>query len=118
DRWGAVIMGVPVKGGLDTLKNFNCEAVIAIGSNAVRQKIAQAYSAAWATLIHPRAWVDESSTVGPGTVVMAGAVIQPEARIGSHVIINTCASVDHECSLKDYAQISPGARLGGNVNVE
>jgi serine acetyltransferase len=55
--------------------------------------------------------------LGAGTVVFAGAVVQPESRIGSHAIINTSATVDHNCILEDYVQVAPGANLCGNVCV-
>jgi acetyltransferase-like isoleucine patch superfamily enzyme len=32
-------------------------------------------------------------------------------------IINTMASVDHDCVLEPFASIAPGAHLGGNVHV-
>jgi acetyltransferase EpsM len=48
---------------------------------------------------------------------MAGAVINPGASIGANGIVNTCASVDHECVLGDAVHICPGARLAGNVTV-
>ena len=52
-----------------------------------------------------------------GTVVMQGAVVQSCARIGNHCIINTAASVDHDCVIEDYVHISPNATLCGGVTV-
>jgi len=48
---------------------------------------------------------------------MAGAIIQPEAIIGKSCIINTKASVDHECVLEDGVEIAPGATLCGSIHV-
>lgn len=48
---------------------------------------------------------------------MAGAVINPASRIGKNAVINTCASVDHECHIHDGVHIGPGARLGGKTVV-
>lgn len=56
-------------------------------------------------------------TIGDGSVVMAGAVINPGASIGRGCIINTCASVDHDCLLEDYAHISVRVHLAGAVTV-
>ena len=53
----------------------------------------------WITAVHPSAVVDETATLGPGTVVMAGAIIQANARIGRHVIVSTGSSVDHDCAV-------------------
>ena len=52
-----------------------------------------------------------------GEVVMQGAIVQSDACIGSHCIINTGASVDHECLIADYVHISPHCTLCGNVQV-
>jgi acetyltransferase-like isoleucine patch superfamily enzyme len=48
---------------------------------------------------------------------MAGAVVQPGAFIGRNVIVNTRASVDHDCCIQDHVHIAPGSTLCGNVTV-
>ena len=48
---------------------------------------------------------------------MAGVVVNPGARIGSNVVLNTACSVDHDCVVADHAQLCPGVHLGGNVTV-
>lgn len=98
-------------------------AVIAIGSNAARAEITEKAlrlkpRLKFAILVHPRATVAPDVTLGPGTVVMAGAVINSGTRIGQHVIINTSSSVDHDCQIGDFASIAPGAHLAGGVTVE
>jgi carbonic anhydrase/acetyltransferase-like protein (isoleucine patch superfamily) len=45
-------------------------------------------------------------------------VVASEAATGSAVVINTAASVDHDCLLADGVFVAPGACLGGNVRVE
>lgn len=52
-----------------------------------------------------------------GSFVAAGAVIQVDVQLGKHLIINTSASVDHDCRIYDYAHIAPGSHLCGNVTV-
>ena len=71
----------------------------------------------FATLVHPAAVVSTHSTIGVGSVVMAGAVVQADVTIGKHCIINTCASVDHDCVVGDFVHIAPGCRLCGSVTV-
>ncbi|NPV51911.1 MAG: hypothetical protein HPY71_00095 [Firmicutes bacterium] len=56
--------------------------------------------------------------MGPGTVVMPGSVVNAGARVMEHVILNTCCSVDHDCTIGDFAHIFPEAHLSGNVTVE
>ncbi|MDX1502753.1 MAG: acetyltransferase [Thermoanaerobaculia bacterium] len=92
-------------------------ALLALGDNRSRRRIAERYDGAGATLVHPRATVDESVALGEGTVVFAGAVIQTGARIGRHVIVNTGALVDHDSVLGDFAHVAPGAALAGETRV-
>lgn len=93
-------------------------AVIAIGGNSVRSKLAQQFQdVTWARLIHPSAWVAPSSEILPGAVVMAGVIVQPDVMVGSHTIINTAASIDHDCQIGDFVHIAPGSHLAGNVTV-
>lgn len=117
--WQSKIFGFTVLGSCDLLKDFDrVHAVCAFGNNQLRQSITQKFNFVnWLSLIHPKAYVHQSVCLGPGTVVFAGAVIQPDASIGSHVIINTSVSVDHDCLIEDYAHLAPGSHLGGGVSV-
>lgn len=72
--------------------------------------------------IIPAHWDDNESLrltlmIGTGTQIMAGAVIQPGVTLGHNVLINTSASVDHDCVIEDHVHIAPGARLCGGVTV-
>lgn len=91
--------------------------IISIGSNKIRKRLSDRYVVEYAKALHPSATVSRHATVGEGTVVMQGAVIQSDATIGRHCIVNTAASVDHECVVGDYVHISPHAALCGNVSV-
>lgn len=91
--------------------------IISIGLNKVRRLISERYKLKYATAIHPQATVSQSTSIGEGSVVMQGAIIQSDAHIGRHCIINTGASIDHECQIGDYVHISPHSTLCGNVHV-
>ncbi len=67
--------------------------------------------------IHPTAWIASSAKLGIGCQVMAGAIIAVHVVVGDHCIINTRASVDHECVLEDASEVGPGATLAGLVRV-
>lgn len=123
-REGHTFCGAKILGGLDRLGEVRRHGVqrgvVAIGDCAARLRLGTEMARAGFDLIravHPRAVVAADVLVGAGTVVVAGAVINPMARIGAHVIVNTCASVDHHCVVHDGAHICPGARLAGNVTV-
>ncbi|HOT90411.1 MAG TPA: acetyltransferase [Anaerolineae bacterium] len=118
-KWGQMCLGFRICGPFSTLPTAApIAAVAAVGDNRTRQAIVEQFkNIQWVTVIHPRAWVHSSVIIGGGTVVFAGAVIQPETYIGEHCIINTGATVDHECRIGDYVHVAPGVHLAGNVNV-
>ena len=92
--------------------------IIAVGDNAARKSEATKLpDDSFVAVIHNKAVIANDVRMGDGTVVMAGAVVQPGTVIGKHCIINTCASVDHDCTLGDFVHVAPGARLCGNVTV-
>jgi acetyltransferase EpsM len=71
----------------------------------------------WARIVHARAVVASTAILGPGSVVMAGAVINPRARLGAHCIVNTAAIVEHHVTIGDFTHIAPGAAVGGGATV-
>lgn len=91
--------------------------IIAVGSNSARKRIAAETPGPFATLAHPSAIIARDAEIGEGTVIMAGVIIQPGVKIGRHCIINTKASIDHDCVIGDFVHIGPGCTLCGNVTV-
>ncbi|KTD24346.1 acetyltransferase [Legionella lansingensis] len=94
--------------------------IVGIGDNAIRlNKMTHLLrdDIPLATIIHPTATVSRFTTLGQGSLVCAGAVINPDSRIGIGSIINTGATVDHDCCLGDVVHISPGANLASGVQV-
>jgi perosamine synthetase len=47
--------------------------------------------------IHRTAWISGDARLGPGAQIHAGAIIETGVTIGRQCIVNTRASVDHEC---------------------
>jgi sugar O-acyltransferase (sialic acid O-acetyltransferase NeuD family) len=103
---------------LDTIiKNYD-EIIVAIGNNNARLKISLEYESKGmklAKIIHPKAIVSDTAEIEDGTVVFAGAVINPSVKIGKACIINTGVIIEHDCILEDGVHISPNAAMGGTV---
>lgn len=116
--WGSEILGIPVIGPISEVTSAHCShAIIGIGENDARKRFSQQIDIDWITAIHPFSWVHPDVPIGAGTVVCAGAIVQPDAQIGSHVILNTKASVDHHCRVGDYAHIAV-AHLAGRASID
>jgi sugar O-acyltransferase (sialic acid O-acetyltransferase NeuD family) len=106
--------------GLPVSRSFpGSPLIVSIGDNASRQRIVERVkdvSFSPALFAQPSV-VSEPATVGEGTVVMQGAILQSSVSIGKQSIINTHASIDHDCRIRDYVHIAPGVVLCGNVEI-
>ncbi len=123
--------GIKIEGLIDDNKKLSCvngynvihefhdnaPLIISIGSNRIRKILACKLQSIYGTAIHPKAIVSKRAKIQEGTVVMAGSIIQSDSAIGRHCIINTGASVDHECIIEDYVHLSPHTTLCGNVHI-
>lgn len=70
------------------------------------------------TLAHHTSWIADNAIIGIGSQIMAGAIVCEEAKLGRQCIVNTKASVDHECVLEDGVELAPAATLCGLVHAE
>lgn len=110
--------GYPVLGSLDMADELDGNLFIAIGNGQVREKLMKRFQQRFfPVLIHPSATVAEDVEIQCGTVVVAGAVINPNVKIGCGAIVNTASSIDHDCIIGDYVHVAVGAHLCGTVRV-
>lgn len=123
EKRGTLFCGALVLGTFDmlpALRNEVRHAVIAFGSCYGRINVAQmALSCGFSlpNLVHPSAIVSPDACIEQGAILMPGTIVNSGTRIGSNTILNTAASVDHECLIGDGVHIGPGARLAGLITV-
>lgn len=96
--------------------------LIAIGDNWKRHLLAEKVSMIAPGLefvgaVHPSAQIARGVTIGRGSVIMAGAVVNSDSRVGEFCIINSQASLDHDSIMENYSSLAPGAITGGNVHI-
>ncbi len=97
------------------------ELINGIGSlpgNSLRAELFARYRALgyrFASVVSAQAMVSAYAVLEEGVQIMAGAIIQADARIGANSIINTGAIVDHDCQLGGDNHVAPGAVLSGGV---
>lgn len=123
---GRTVLGVPVLGDDGILDSYPPESTLlvnAIGSTesmAARQAVYERLKSRgyrFLSVLHPSAVVSRSAILGEGVQVMAGVVVQAGARVGDNTILNTRASVDHDCEVGKHCHIAPGVSLSGAVAV-
>ncbi len=100
-----------------------CDAlVVAVGDNWIRGQIVNQLKESvpglrFISAIHPSAQISKNALIGAGTVIMPGVVVNAGSRIGESCILNTCSSLDHDCTMADFASLAPRAVTGGNVSI-
>lgn len=124
EKLGGAVSGVPILGTDAEITNHPPETVdLVIGIGAplkLRRGVFERYRAQgyrFPPVIHPAAVIASGTGFGDGSQIMAGSVVQPGTTIGANVIVNTLASVDHDCRIGDHAHVAPGAVLCGSVTV-
>ena len=96
--------------------------LIAIGDNWMRSRAWERVRAITENLplltaVHPSAQVGRDVHIGPGSVLLAGSIVNSGARIGTGCILNTNSSLDHDCEMGDFSSLGPGVTIGGNVQI-
>jgi sugar O-acyltransferase (sialic acid O-acetyltransferase NeuD family) len=124
---GALVAGYPVVGTEDDLRASGEEQgadafLVAIGDNSTRAALLERLAKACpnlsvATVVHPTATVARDAKVGGGSIILAGAVVSNGCTVGRGVLLGTHSSLDHDCTVDDYASLAPGVTTGGTVRI-
>ena len=95
--------------------------LVAIGDSHIRSEVASWLEsqgiAAPLAAIHPSVALGRGSSIGMGTVIMAGSVVNSDTDIGRNTIINTGATVDHDCKIGNSVHVAPGVTICGGCSV-
>lgn len=127
DKASGNVSGVPIVGGTNLFAELResgvRKAVLGIGAVTHNQSriglFDELLKAGFEVinLIHPKATVEPSATMGRGNQIMAGAVVSSRTRIGDNTIINCGSVISHDCTIGSHAHITPGAVLAGGVTI-
>ena len=124
---GKSIMEVPVIGNDHLVLQYHPESILLVngigltGQTSKRKQIFEAFKSqnyCFLNVIHPNSVLASDVKTAEGVQIMAGAVIQTATVIGANTIINTRASIDHDCIIGSHVHIAPGATICGGVTVE
>lgn len=94
--------------------------VIAIGDNWLRKQMVDRVKSVspdfnFISTVHPNAIIGKRTSIGNGTVILAGTVVNSGSVIGNFCILNTNSSLDHDSIIGDYSSLAPRATTGGNL---
>jgi sugar O-acyltransferase (sialic acid O-acetyltransferase NeuD family) len=123
DLWGRAINGAPIVGGLDAVRGRDPNSfgiVVAIGHPSIRLAIAARLGAESLPLfdaIHPTAVLAPSTTIGSGNMICPLAVVDSNATLCNHIILNIQSIVGHDTVIEDGVTVCPQVSLGGRVHV-
>jgi sugar O-acyltransferase (sialic acid O-acetyltransferase NeuD family) len=122
------VRGVPILGDVGMLKSMlsvePVHVVVAITDNEARLQVANSLrglGARFLTLVHPEAYVSGAAVIGDGSVLAAGAIVHPDAAVGSHCFLGPRAVVERDAEVgagtwvSAGAIVGPGARIGARV---
>lgn len=133
---GSLVMRAPILGDDSVLETFDPDGISLANGLGISPKLRGAdapdpgtglrrrifeklagASHAFPPIVHPSSAVADAVEIARGAQVMAGAVVQPRAILRENCVVNSAASVDHDCWIGAHAFIAPGAVLCGGVHV-
>ena len=104
--------------GTDVASEKTTHVFVAIGNNHRRRASTQQLKDF--TLINAisrHAILSRHATLGLGIAIMPGAIVNAGTQVGDGAIINTNASVDHDCLIGAFSHIAPGVAIAGSVRI-
>ncbi|MFZ4115168.1 MAG: acetyltransferase [Chthoniobacterales bacterium] len=95
---------------------------IGVCDNYLRSKLAEKVKAIspaleFITLIHPNATIARNVVIGKGSVIMAGAVIEPDTKVGDFCLLNTHSMLSHDCIMNNFSSLGPKVAVAGHCNI-
>ncbi|NRD20806.1 NeuD/PglB/VioB family sugar acetyltransferase [Winogradskyella eckloniae] len=104
-------------------KTYNFEAgIVGLGDNYLREKVVleileQNKDFTFINALSKFAYISPTAKIGVGNVIMPGVIINSEANMLNHCVINTNSSLEHNCKMEDFSSLSAGVTTGGYFNL-
>ena len=120
------LMGYEIIGNDDKLENLFHSfkyALVTVGqikSPTIRIRLFEQLTSIGFTMPvinSPYSYISKSATVGEGTIVMHGSVINTASKMGRNCIINSKALIEHDSVIGDHCHISTAAVVNGEVEI-
>ena len=76
------------------------------------------YGFKFPAIISPLSYVSKHASIGEGTIVMHGAIINAGAKIGKNCIINNKTLIEHDVVVEDNCHLSTRSTVNGGVTIK
>ena len=118
ERVGETIHGLPVAWLEDVPANGRA-AIVGTGDTARREVVGRLLAGGWriVPLVHPRAHLAATVTVGAGVLVAPGVVVGAHSMLGEHVVAGRGSLVGHHTEIGAFSTLGPGANVAGNTRI-
>lgn len=126
DERSDAILGIPKLGEDSVIRGYSKDKVSLVNGigtvkhSTLRKKIFEHFKEkgfSFQTVVHPSAVLSTYALLGEGVQVLAGAIVMPGSYIGDNGIVNTRATVDHDCRIGKHVHIAPSVTLSGGVQI-
>ena len=124
---GSQFYGHQIIGRQDDLrtlsKKYNFQSgIVGLGDNYLREKIVheilkQIEGFRFINVISNFSYISPTSKIGAGNVIMPGVVVNSEAEMKNHCVINTNSSLEHNSIMDDFSSLSAGVTTGGYLKI-
>jgi sugar O-acyltransferase (sialic acid O-acetyltransferase NeuD family) len=123
---GARILGYPVVGtdaDVHRLLREYTHALIAVGQIKTPEPRMRLFDLllqngyVLPVVVSPRAHVSRHATLGAGTIVMHGAIVNAGAVVGRNCIINSQSLVEHDAVIGDHCHVATAAAINSGVHI-
>ena len=95
--------------------------IVGLGNPELRKQMFEKFKLAGGVMISaisPSANIGHFGTsIGAGTIVMAGSFISNDVRLGIGCLVNPNCTISHDTVIGDFVEISPGVQITGNCVV-
>lgn len=101
--------------------NGNYEDVLlAVADPTIRESIygkLRTESYPFTFLVHPGIFLDESNSIGRGSIICKGVLLTVDICVGEFVIVNLGCTIGHDVTMGNFTSIMPSVNISGGVKI-